>query len=57
MEALGAWVRKRVQKRDEHVLTAPFMKTSWTGKSPTFTRFWNAHALICRAKAPSVKWC
>ena len=24
MEALGAWVRKRVQKRDEHVLAAPF---------------------------------
>jgi predicted nucleotide-binding protein (sugar kinase/HSP70/actin superfamily) len=23
-EALGAWVRDRVQKRDEHVLTAPF---------------------------------
>ena len=23
-EALGAWVRKRVQKRDEHVLLAPF---------------------------------
>jgi predicted nucleotide-binding protein (sugar kinase/HSP70/actin superfamily) len=23
-EALGAWVRKRVQKRDEHVLMAPF---------------------------------
>ena len=24
MEALGAWVRKRVQKRDEHVLMEPF---------------------------------
>jgi predicted nucleotide-binding protein (sugar kinase/HSP70/actin superfamily) len=24
MEALGAWVRKRVQKRDEHVLVEPF---------------------------------
>jgi predicted nucleotide-binding protein (sugar kinase/HSP70/actin superfamily) len=24
LEALGAWVRKRVQKRDEHVLQAPF---------------------------------
>ncbi|HWC99814.1 MAG TPA: hypothetical protein VG456_23800 [Candidatus Sulfopaludibacter sp.] len=24
MEALGAWVRKRVQKHDEHVLVAPF---------------------------------
>jgi predicted nucleotide-binding protein (sugar kinase/HSP70/actin superfamily) len=24
LEALGAWVRKRVQKQDEHVLVAPF---------------------------------
>ena len=24
MEALGAWVRKKVQKRDEHVLVEPF---------------------------------
>jgi predicted nucleotide-binding protein (sugar kinase/HSP70/actin superfamily) len=25
-EALGAWVRKRVQKRDEHTLLAPFQE-------------------------------
>jgi predicted nucleotide-binding protein (sugar kinase/HSP70/actin superfamily) len=26
LEALGAWVRKRVQKQDEHVLVAPFQE-------------------------------
>ena len=33
-EALGAWVRKRVQKRDEHVLMAPFAKTSRGREEP-----------------------
>ena len=31
LEALGAWVRKRVQKRDEHVLVAPF-KEDFAGR-------------------------
>ena len=57
-EALGAWVRKRVQKHDEHVLLEPFRgRLSRAAKSPISTRSWNAPVPTCRARALSARWC
>jgi hypothetical protein len=39
-EALGAWVRKRVQKRDEHVLLRLSARISPAAKSRISTRSW-----------------
>ena len=56
LEALGAWVRKRVQKHDEHVMVEPFAEDFAGAKSRIFTKCWSARVRICRARAPSVRW-
>jgi predicted nucleotide-binding protein (sugar kinase/HSP70/actin superfamily) len=58
LEAFGAWVRKRVQKHDEHVLVEPFEEDFRGREEPDIYEVLEcARPYLPREGAHSAKWC
>ena len=58
LEALGAWVRKRVQKHDEHVLVEPFKRRFRGPRGAGYLRSAGVRAPLSAARrARSARWC
>lgn len=58
LEALSAFIRNQVQRKDEHALLAIFHEDFHGYEEPEHVQeVWTTQSRICRRLAPTEKWC